>query len=198
MNLNIDAGPSRKWPLLFLECHAPVEDVHFPCAVASVPPPANPEQHARQRRRPDDPGVSVPTTSRPHELCPGSARPPKHQGRLLSSTTMRTASRLKSGSYFRLPGSYFRLPINTPPIPVRIIGVSTKVKIAQTTISSGKRTRGESKEGISISERISSALTEKQSVFQGTKRYMTMSSGCISTGIILRTDGIRKVPEQRI
>jgi len=41
-----------------------------------------------------------------------------------SSTTRRTASLLKSGSYFRLC-------INTPPVLVRIYGVSSNSKIAQ-------------------------------------------------------------------
>jgi hypothetical protein len=30
MNPNIDADPSRRWPELFLRCHAPGEVAHYP------------------------------------------------------------------------------------------------------------------------------------------------------------------------
>ncbi|MGX9725785.1 MAG: IS1 family transposase [Candidatus Electronema sp. VV] len=41
-------------------------------------------------------------------------------------------------------------------------------------------------------------LNRKQYVFQRTKKFMIMSSACISIVIILRTVDIQKVPDQRI
>jgi len=56
------------------------------------------------------------------------------------------------------------------------------------------------KEEISISERISGALTGKQPVFQRTRKFTTdnMTGMYTSTVIIFKTVIIRKIPAQQI